>query len=121
MKYLKTYEEKSRGKEIVYTFKTKAISGKYEYTVHLLEGKPDIDTTDGISYGGLVISIDNTPGSWYVATFLHYSPGSQYGNDIVIDGGQNWRCTNKQEIIKELKYWLDNYFIAWKESKKYNL
>ena len=32
---IKTYEEKSKGKEIVYTFKNKAKSDKYEYTVHL--------------------------------------------------------------------------------------
>jgi len=122
MKYLKTYEEKSRGEEIVYTFKTKAISGNgYEYNVHLLEGNPKYDTTNGISYNGLVLSIEGTPGSWYVATFLHNQPGCQYGNEIMIDGGQNWKCINKQEIIKELKYWLDNYFIAWKESKKYNI
>jgi hypothetical protein len=118
----KLYEEKSRDKEIVYTFKTKAVSsGNYEYPIHLLEGNPKFDTTNGISYNGLVISIDKTPGSWYVATFLHNQPGSQYGNDIMIDAGQNWKCTNKQEIIKELKYWLDNYFIGWKEGKKFNI
>ena len=121
MKYLKKYEEKSRGQKIVYTFNTKAICGKYEYAIHLLQGSPKFDRTDGISYDGLVISIDTTPASWYVATFLHNQPDSQYGDEIMIDGGQNWKCTNKQEIIKELKNWINNYYIIWKESKKYNL
>lgn len=121
MKYIKKFEATSRGQKIVYTFQTKAKSGNnHEYTIHLLEGDPKYDETNGITYDGLVISFESTPGSWYVTTFLHYGSDSQRGNIISISGN-DWICTNKQEIIKELKDWIDNRFPIWREIEKYNL
>lgn len=120
MKYIKTYEEKSKGEEIVYTFKTKAKADIYEYDVHLLQGDPKYDETNGYSYSGLILSIDNTPGSWYVSTFLHYHPNKTH-NKIIIDGGNNWVVENGLEIEKELKEWIENQYPVYKNVKKYNL
>ena len=120
MKYLKTYEEKSKGNNIVYTFKTKAKSGKNEYDVHLLKGNSEYDNTNGYSYNGLILSIDNTPGSWYVSTFLHYNPNNKH-DTITIDGGSNWIVENGLEIEKELKYWIENIYPIYKNVNKYNL
>lgn len=120
MKHLKTYEEKSKNKEIVYTFKTKAISsespeGKYEYTIHLLQGDPKY-THD---YNGLVLSIDKTPGSWYLDTFLEY--GSDYDGDLISISGDDWYCTNRKEIMEELNNWLKNEYPYYTKTKKYNI
>jgi len=120
MKYLKTFEEKSKGQEIIYTFKTKAKSGKYDYTIHILQGKPKYDETNGYSYNGLVISIDSTPGSWYISTFLHYTPDSKYKNTIHINGN-DWVVTNGREIAEELEDWLKYQYPVYKDVKKYNL
>ena len=120
MKYLKSYEEKSKGKEVVYTFKNKAKSDKYEYTVHLLQSESKYDETNGHSYNGLVISIDDTPASWYVSTFLHYNP-NDYSDYTVIDGGSNWTVTNMLNIRRELKEWLKNEYPVYQNIKKYNI
>lgn len=120
MRYIKKFEATSRGRKIVYTFKTKAKSGNHEYTIHLLEGDPKYDETNGITYDGLTISFEGTPGSWYVTTFLHYSPDSQKYDEISISG-RDWICTNKQEIIKELKEWINDVYPIWREIEKYNL
>jgi hypothetical protein len=129
MKYLKTYEERNKGYEVVYTFKAKAISGKYEYAVHILynDDRKDFvrkdgtnyDETNGHSYDNLSISIATTPGMWYVATFLHYNP-NDHSDKIHIDG-DNWICTNRWEIENELKDWIKNEYPFWRASQKYNL
>lgn len=110
MKHIKSFERISRGKEVIHTLNTKAKSKQYEYTVDILQGESKYDTLDG-----LILSIDTTPGSWYVSTFLE-NPG----NEISISGN-DWICTNKQEITKELKAWLENEYPMWKDSKKYNV
>ena len=120
MKYIKKYEEKKKGQDVVHTLKTKAKSGEYEYDVHILQGEAKYDETNGYSYNGLVISIDTTPGSWYVSTFLHYNPGFVH-NKIVIDGGQNWVVDNGLEVENELKEWLENEYPYLSAANKYNL
>ena len=123
MKHLKTYESQSKGRDIIYTFNAKARTltefGKYEYTVHLLQGNSKVDNNDGYSYDGLVISIDDTPGSWFVSTFLHYNSILNISDKINIDG--SWTCTNRREIREELLEWLKNEYPTWKASKQYNL
>ena len=120
MKYIRTYEEKKMGQDVVYTFKTKAKSGKYEYDIHLLQGNPKYDNTNVYSYNGLVLSIDTTPGGWYVSTFLHYNPSNQYNNTISISGN-DWICTNRREIREELLEWLENVYPVYQDLNKYNL
>lgn len=128
MKYIKQFEkivngvEFINGHEVVYKLQAKAISGKYEYNVYITKtDPPGNDETNGYSYDGLCLSIDNTPGTWYLATFLHYNPREEYRDNIVIDGGQNWICTNGREIVKELKFWLETQYPMWRDLKKYNL
>jgi len=117
MKYIKQYESR----EVIHTLKTKAKSGIYEYPVQLIESDSKYsDKTNGYSYNGLILSIAGTPGSWYLSSFLHYTPDSLYGNDIHISG-DDWVCTNKQEILKELLPWVKNEYPMWKDLKKYNL
>jgi hypothetical protein len=128
MKYIKTYEEQNKGSEVVYTFKAKAYSGKHVYDVHILNSdryKNDIkkngsnlDETDGHSYDNLIISIANTPGSWFIATYLHHSPDDNR-DEIGVQG--DWICTNGREIKRELKDWLRTEFPYWKETHKYNV
>jgi len=80
--------------EIVYTLKTKAKSGNYEYTVNILK---QIDKYSKI-FGIYILNIENTPASWYLSTILD--------NCIKLDKisiqGNDWLCDNWQEIIKEL-------------------
>ena len=121
MKYLKTYENYSS--RVIHTLKAKAITGKNEYDVQIIQGDPRYDETNGYSYNGLVISIAGTPGSWYLASFLHNDSRNQYNqySDYIHISGDDWLCTNGQEIIKELKLWLKNEYPIWRELKKYNL
>lgn len=129
MKYLKTFEEIDKGKNIVYTFKNKAISGthgQYKYIIYLLQGDPKYDKTNGYSYNGLVLSINGTPASWYVSTFLHYN--EDYGDYATIDGGSQWTVTNMINIRRELLDWIKNEYPKYKEEfemkqnvNKYNL
>jgi hypothetical protein len=123
MKHLKSYEALSRGKEIVYTFKEKAITvsgnNRYEYTVHLLQDNPKYDNTKGYSYNGLVISIDTTPGSWYVSTYLHYNPDND--SDWGSISGNEWLYSNRRNIKRELLEWIKNEYPYYQELKKYNL
>jgi len=99
MKYLKYFENKNKGSDIIYTFKTKAISHgnkeDYTYNVHILKG----DTKYPDKFGNFVLSIESTPGSWYVSTLM--DSGSFYRNTAVIDGGQNWTVDNWDEVSKE--------------------
>ena len=120
MKHLKTYEALNKGKEVIYTFKTKAkLPTIYSYDIHILQGDPKYDKykyKGYEGYDGLILSIDTTPGSWYVSTFLD----KPYGDTISINGSE-WICINKREIVKELRYWLENEYPIWKQTNKYNL
>lgn len=44
------------------------------------------------------LRIQGTPASWYMSTLLH---GALYPRGITIDYGQNWYCTNFQEVLNE--------------------
>lgn len=44
-----------------------------------------------------VLRIEGTPGSWYLSTLLEGSPT----NTIWIDLGQDWKCINLLEILRE--------------------
>jgi len=99
-----------RGKEVIYKFKTDAITetmgsrdGKqYSHPVYLIEGNPKYAPI----YNGVVLSINNTPGSWYVDTLME---GDAKNNDIMyIDYGAKWICSNWSEIMKELNEWTSN-------------
>lgn len=99
MKHLKLFEEVDRGKEIVYTLKTKAISlgdkKNYEYNVNIIQGErkfPD-------EYDSLILSIQETPGAWYVSTLM--DGDSFYRDKAVIDGGLRWYVDNWADISKE--------------------
>jgi hypothetical protein len=121
MKYLKSYEEKRRGNEIVYTFTTKAKSGEHQYTVHILQDDPKYDETNGHSYNGLALSIDDTPACWYVSTLLHYSDPPIINFDKISISGSYWMCDNWREIGEELKSWVANIYPHYEDLKKYNI
>lgn len=107
----KLNEETDKGMEIVYTFKNEAItktlqdpnSKTYTYPVHILKGDPKY----GEKYGGLILSISNTPGAWYVDTLME-SPVRR-SDYIYIDAGQGWACVNWDVIMGELEQWLSEY------------
>ena len=44
-----------------------------------------------------VVTINGTPGSWYLSTLLGHN-----GNELSIDLGANWTCTNWNEIRDEI-------------------
>jgi len=49
-----------------------------------------------------VLHIVDTPGQWYVSTLLGADEGfAACGNELYIDGGQEWLCTNMDAIMKE--------------------
>jgi hypothetical protein len=58
-----------------------------------------------------VLSVDNSPGSWYLKTLLglgHFSNGPT-GDFIWLDWGQRWSVSGMAEVIKEaVDYLLDN-------------
>ena len=110
IKNFKLFESKSKGKEILYTFKTKAKinNGKKEYTVHIL------DSNDNYNLGKYIISIDGSPGAWYVDTFL------ENRNDIIHLMGNEWVVTGGFKIYDELVYILPK-LEKIKKAKKYNI
>jgi len=78
----KIFENKDRGKEIIYTFKNKAItySGEkvYYYNVNIIYND---NSSMGYDY---ILSIQGTPGSWYIKTLLEGN--SKYANKFSIQG-----------------------------------
>jgi len=119
MKNLKTFENfTERGKDIIYTLNTKAItySGNkvYEYNVHILAGVDQFPD----EYDNLILSVEGTPGAWYISTLMEY--GSFYHDKAVIDGGQNWTIDNWSEVSKEFLEILPELKIRI-EANKYNL
>jgi hypothetical protein len=103
-------EETDKGREIIYTFKTDAITEtmgdpnkkQYRHPVHLIEGTMKYTPT----YNGVVLSISDTPGSWYVDTLMEGD--AKYNNIMYIDFGAKWICSNWSEIMKELNEWISN-------------
>jgi len=99
-----------RGKEVIYEFKTDAITeiqdsrdGKqYRHPVYLIGGDPKYAPI----YNGVVLSINNTPGSWYVDTLMEGN--ARNSNIMYIDFGQKWICSNWSEIMKELNEWISS-------------
>jgi hypothetical protein len=134
MKKLKNYknflnESKSKGKEIVYTFKNKSYSlsddktKKHDYNVHILKNFEDDEKYD-FGYDNLILSIESTPGSWYVSTLLeNYDKDSEKDTSpdfdyFVIDGGQKWYGYNKHAIMKELIEVVSDLPKLWSDYKK---
>lgn len=113
----KIFEKNDKGKEIIYTFINKAITkseyGKMEwkYDVNILLEKPMM-YDNGYKY---ILSIESTPGAWYVNTLLDQQSNS---NRISIQG--DWYCDNWQEIMEELLEILPS-LDSMIYSKKYNL
>jgi hypothetical protein len=93
-------EETEKGDEIVYKLKTKAESGKdHVYDVYITQGK----ALRNDPYKGLVVSISDTPGAWYIDTLMEdrirrYSQINIHGRD--------WVCTNFDDVMDEVEEWL---------------
>jgi len=115
VKEVQLNEAQDKGKEIVYTFNTKAQTEElkyrdrgekvYEHPVHIIKGERLRDD----KFNGLILSIQDTPGSWYLETLVDgYGgrPSALNYNEMAIDGGAKWYCTNWSEIAAELKQWL---------------
>lgn len=134
MKHIKTNineflnESKDKGSEIIYTFKNKVYTLDYEgnkksiYNVYLIKNFND-DKKYDFGYDNLVLSIESTPGSWYVSTLLeNYDKDSEKDTSsdfdyFVIDGGQRWIAYNKHSIMKELIQVISDLPKLW---NKYN-
>lgn len=86
-------------REVIYTFKTKAITHgenkDYEYTVKILQGKSEFHD----DFDHMILSVENTPGSWYLSTLMEHD--SFHKSYAVIDGGSNWTIDNWDKISKE--------------------
>jgi hypothetical protein len=108
--------ESIREQEILYTLKTKAktTSGDkvYEYDVVFYKGEYDDE------YGGLVLSIETTPGSWYLSTLLE-NDNIRYQDEISISGS-DWMCDNWKDVISEVFEILPTLEILI-SAKKYNI
>lgn len=105
--------KQDRGEEIVYTLKTKAITygdEVYEYTVNIITGNIDDE------YNGLCLSIETTPGCWYLSTLL---PSTRYYDKISISGN-DWMCENWSDIMNELEEALPELKMIM-TADKYNL
>lgn len=104
----KIFEKQDKGEEVVYTLNTKAISeGEYEYNVNITKANDKY-----------VLSIENTPGSWYLETLLD-EPNALYFDTLSIDGN-DWKIGNWREVAKELKELIPN-LNTLTDIKKYNL
>lgn len=100
-----------KGKKIIYSFKTKAYSKEsphgdiYTHNVQLTQGKP----IGNDMFNGIVLSIQNTPGSWYLDTLYNFhNPSSTEYDTMSIYG--NWICTNWSDIMDELKDYVSKNF-----------
>jgi hypothetical protein len=94
-----------KGYEIIDTLSTKAKStGNHEYNVHIVQGK---QLRKDVQFKGLVLSIEDTPASWYVETLFsndYGSPAIYY--PVMSINGNDWLCINWQEVVKEMRAWL---------------
>jgi len=109
IKNFKIFEKTDKGKEIIYTFKTKSISyvgnKTYEHDIYITEGK-----------SSFILSISTTPGSWYVETLLE---GDTTQPRLSIQGN-DWYCDNWQDVMEELLEILPELEMR-KDANKYNL
>lgn len=106
---IKTFENFSdpkmdKGKEIIYTFTKQAITSEngdkeFKHNVYLIKGKALKDD----KFGGIILSVEDTPGSWYLDTIFNYSSSLNY-DTMSING--DWVCVNWKEIMTELKSWV---------------
>ncbi len=89
----KIFEINDKGDNVIYTLKTKAKSisntKTYEYNVNILNSK-----------NGLTLSIETTPGAWYIKTLLEEPSALNY--DKLSISGSEWMCDNWSDIAKEL-------------------
>lgn len=103
-----------KGRTIIYQFNTQAITRDTKWNkkddfsthnVYLTRGEKLKDD----KFNGVILSIEDTPGSWYVDTLyeFHNPPAIEY-NTMSISG--NWICTNWGEIMSELKKWVSENF-----------
>jgi len=95
----KIFENIDRGKDIVYTFRTKAITHSknrdYEYNVNIILSEDKYSD----KFGKFILSVEGTPGAWYLSTLIENDSFSH--NKAIIDGGQNWTIDNWDEVSKE--------------------
>lgn len=105
--------ELHKGNKIIGKLKTKAIHINRRWDRKKSES--DVFITQGClidkQFKGLILSIDDTPGAWYIDTLFHWGEPAIHYNEISING--NWICINWQEIVSELKIWLkeNNYLV----------
>lgn len=114
-------EAMDKGKPIIYTFKTEALTGDWirmndanlrSSSVHLIQGK----ALRGDPFGGVILSIQDTPGSWYVDTIVgeEGKPAAIHDRTIQING-PHWICTNWQDIMGELKLWIESKHFNYRQ------
>jgi hypothetical protein len=116
MKYIKKYEKIDRNRKVIYTLKTKAYSGKdYYYNVNIISDNDNSMVKKGYKY---ILSIENTPGSWYIKTLLE---GNSMNSSVISIQGNEWFCYNWDEIMKELKEDVLPYLETYDDVEKYNL
>jgi hypothetical protein len=94
---------------MIKTLKTQAKDNHgYSYKVVLRFEEKQIGQTIDLATGKWhnapchkwVLSIENTPGKWYMSTLLE---SDKYSSGISLDFGQNWNCDNFQEVLNEAK------------------
>lgn len=124
----KIFENKDKGSNVIYTLKTKAetLSNNkiYKYNVNITLDNKKTELFQKLRADGydLVLSIEGTPGSWYLKTLLDSST-LKYSNRISIHGNY-WYCVNWQEIYKELieiEPFLLDIADSYEDAEKYNL
>jgi hypothetical protein len=93
-----------KGDQIVHTLTVKAKSNsKHEYPVHITQGKK---LRGDYQFKGLILSIEDTPGSWYIDTLFNFSTPPAISYPEISIHGRDWLCVNWQEVMKELRTWL---------------
>lgn len=104
----------NKGRTVIYQFSTQAISRdtkwdkKDEFSTHnvyLTRG----DKLKDDKFNGVILSIEDTPGAWYVDTLYEYHNPPAIDYDTMSIYG-TWICTNWSEIMKELKKWVGENF-----------
>lgn len=106
----------SKGCEILATLGTVTDNHGHTYDVHLLGKYPGTRPSQGDPYKGASISVDNTPGSWYVKTLA-----VQPSDGISIDYGQGWEIPSGMlQIINKAVTWFDDAEPDMRENPKKN-
>jgi len=126
----KIFENKDKGKDVLYTLKTKAIHyinvGRFydkstsigrQYNVNVIYDGEFSDT----GYNA-ILSIETTPGSWYIKTL---EDNGALDFDRISIQGDNWYCDNWKDVCDELKEdvlpILDTLIETMVDSKRYNI